>query len=495
MGLLDERSRAPIRTTYRAVGSGTGQAEFVGQASNSYKSYNHFGSGDVPMTKEYYDTLTANGRTMLHVPFCIGAVSFFHSIPDVDMTHAKGLNLTSCLLAKILQREITTWDDAEILAENPNLVAVSPGVVGQNITVVHRALGSSSTNGATQYLDLACPSDWKLGFGKTVAWPDGAVSAQGSGGVSSYLAANPYSISYLDSGFSHSVGLSEIQLRNKAGFYLNSKEADISATADEALKESVIPSSPSADWSAVNLYNLDGNATWPITSLSYFYVDKDSTAFQESGPLLKAFLKFVLSQAGQGMLSEFGFTKLPEHLLTYNNDTLENELVVSGQDWVLELKAETQKYVGAGDEVLSEKRRSYGEYQRTNFAEDLEALQASHAEIEALTRNVTELEKDHAMMMSDHAMMAKMTLDMNEMEREMSTMRAEMAAMKSLDAKMEAHLDEDHVKTTVEDIAIASICLLFLVFAPLVLHNFLAARKLLRLSREPGPKGGEMARV
>ena len=99
------------------------------------------------------------------------------------------------------------------------------------------------------------------------------------------------------------------------------------------------------------------------------------------------------------------------------------------------------------------------------------------------------------MMMSDHAMMAKMTLNMNEMEREMSTMRAEMAAMKSLDAKMEAHLDEDHVKTTVEDIAIASICLLFLVFAPLVLHNFLAARKLLRLSREPGPKGGEMARI
>ena len=76
MDLLDERSRAPIRTTYRAVGSGTGQAEFVGQASNSYKSYNHFGSGDVPTTKENYDTLTANGRTMLHVPFCIGAVSF-----------------------------------------------------------------------------------------------------------------------------------------------------------------------------------------------------------------------------------------------------------------------------------------------------------------------------------------------------------------------------------------------------------------------------------
>ena len=419
MDLLDERSRAPIRTTYRAVGSGTGQAEFVGQASNSYKSYNHFGSGDVPMTKENYDTLTANGRTMLHVPFCIGAVSFFHSIPDVDMTHAKGLNLTSCLLAKILQREITTWDDAEILAENPNLVAVSPGVVGQNITVVHRALGSSSTNGATQYLDLACPSDWKIGFGKTVAWPDGAVSAQGSGGVSSYLAANPYSISYLDSGFGHSVGLSEIQLRNKAGFYLNSKEADISATADEALKESVIPSSPSADWSAVNLYNLDGNATWPITSLSYFYVDKDSTAFQESGPLLKAFLKFVLSQAGQGMLSEFGFTKLPEHLLTYNNDTLENELVVSGQDWVLELKAETQKYVGAGDEVLSEKRRSYGEYQRTTFASDIAALQAMDAM----------MMKDHELMMADHTQLSALSASLTQV-------KADVAALEAMDTMM-----------------------------------------------------------
>ena len=96
--------------TYRAVGSGTGQAEFVGQAEDSYKSYNHFGSGDIPMTAENYKTLTDNGRTMLHVPFAIGAVSFFHSVPGLDMGHNK-LNLTGCLLAQIFQLNITTWSD------------------------------------------------------------------------------------------------------------------------------------------------------------------------------------------------------------------------------------------------------------------------------------------------------------------------------------------------------------------------------------------------
>lgn len=221
MDLLEERSRVPIRTTYRAVGSGTGQAEFVGQATNSYKAYNHFGSGDVPMSSANYQTLTDNGREMLHVPFAIGAVSFFHSIPGLDMDHNR-LNLTACLLAKIFQRDIKTWDDPEIVAENP-MLRVLPDLAGKEIKVVRRALGSSSTNGATEYLSLACPATWTLGSGKTINWPEGTVAAQGSGGVSSYLAQNAYAISYLDSGFGHSVDLTEIHLKNKAGVYLNSK--------------------------------------------------------------------------------------------------------------------------------------------------------------------------------------------------------------------------------------------------------------------------------
>ena len=70
-------------------------------------------------------------------------------------------------------------------------LSLSHSLTLTQVTVVHRALGSSSTNGATQYLAVACPEEWKLGYGKTISWPQGAASAQGSGGVSSYLSSNP----------------------------------------------------------------------------------------------------------------------------------------------------------------------------------------------------------------------------------------------------------------------------------------------------------------
>ena len=50
------------------------------------------------------------------------------------------------------------------------------------------------------------------------------------------------------------------------------------------------------------LYNLDGKDTWPITSFSYFYVDKDVGVLGDSGTLLKAFLHFVLGETGQNMV-------------------------------------------------------------------------------------------------------------------------------------------------------------------------------------------------
>eukprot|EP00964_Phaeocystis_antarctica_P091057 scaffold58336_cov56-Phaeocystis_antarctica.AAC.1 len=66
LGLMTARAKFAVHATYRAVGSSTGQKEFLG-ASNGNKALNHFGSGDIPMTKERYDAVAAAGRTMVHV--------------------------------------------------------------------------------------------------------------------------------------------------------------------------------------------------------------------------------------------------------------------------------------------------------------------------------------------------------------------------------------------------------------------------------------------
>ena len=132
---------------------------------------------------------------------------------------------------------------------------------------------------------MRCENTWRLGSGKTIAWPADTLAAEGSGGVTSSLQSNQYAIGYLDSGSGHSANLVEIELRNKNGFYLNSKEADIPATVGVALSQNIIPPKPDADFSGVSLHNLEGNSTWPITSLSYFYIDKDMTSESDSGTL------------------------------------------------------------------------------------------------------------------------------------------------------------------------------------------------------------------
>lgn len=138
MNKFKTQAKVPIHMTYRAVGSSIGQNEFV----VTPLAVNDFSSGDLPMTKDRYDTLTAAGIGMMHFPILVGTVSFFHSIPGVE-----DLNLTGTLLAKIYMFEIETWDHPEIKAINPNLILSGNTTT---IKVARRAEGSSSTSTATE---------------------------------------------------------------------------------------------------------------------------------------------------------------------------------------------------------------------------------------------------------------------------------------------------------------------------------------------------------
>merc|ERR1719197_1083932 len=104
---------------------------------------NHFGAGDIPMSQDRYQSLPA-GQEMVHVPFALGAIGIFHSVPG-DQT----VQLDACLLGKIFSGLVTTWDDAEVMAQNPGLSVPA----GQKIMVGHRTKGSSSTGGTTGYIE------------------------------------------------------------------------------------------------------------------------------------------------------------------------------------------------------------------------------------------------------------------------------------------------------------------------------------------------------
>ena len=91
----------------------------------------------------------------------------------------------------------------------------------------------------------------------------------------------------------------------------------------------------------------------------------------------------------------------------------------SGRAWTIETVGVTQPYDGAGDHVLSEKRRSYGEYQRTTFASDIAALQAMDSM----------MMKGHDMMMADHAQLSALSAGLERV-------KADVAALEAMDSMM-----------------------------------------------------------
>ena len=155
MSLFEERSQISTRLTYRAVGSSAGITEFLG-VSNSHVPHNDFGSGDIPVPTAKYVALnaavpaqTGNGKAMVHLPFAISSVSFFHNIPGVP-DGEDGIKLSPCLLARIFNGETQRWSAPEVILENQHLKRVLEATSDLPIYVARRVQGSSSTASVTQ---------------------------------------------------------------------------------------------------------------------------------------------------------------------------------------------------------------------------------------------------------------------------------------------------------------------------------------------------------
>lgn len=374
ISLFEARAKPPVKMTYRAVGSSTGQYEFTGYEDN-WTAFSDFGSGDIPLTEYAWSTLREEGREVVHFPFVLGAMSFFHNIPDLPVSGVMALNMTACLLAKIFNRDITTWDDSEILAINPSLSVPS----GQEIYVYHRVYGSSTTHGITTYLNSACPSEWPASqVGASVDWANGTYEAQGSSKMAAYLASVEYSIGYIDSGHGHDDELKEIELQNAAGLFQSSLEAaergGIALAASQGLANGVVPTDPTASFANVSLHNMPGNVTWPIVALSYIYADVNQTEAGYTGALLKAFMEYIVSDDGQDLVEDYNFVSIPSAIMDVAEKAI-NRLLINDNVTQWTFEESTAKGSGQEDYVISEKRRAWFEYAISSNEDDISDLQ------------------------------------------------------------------------------------------------------------------------
>jgi phosphate transport system substrate-binding protein len=107
------------------------------------------GCAELPLNDAQVGKLTSAGRTALHLPMVLGAISFFVNLPGMT-----SIKLSPDVLAKIFTGAITRWDDSAITGLNAGF---SPPFQ-QKITVVHRIKGSSSTYLSTEYLSKTSSS-------------------------------------------------------------------------------------------------------------------------------------------------------------------------------------------------------------------------------------------------------------------------------------------------------------------------------------------------
>lgn len=291
-----------VQVNYQSIGSGGGIQQIK-------KSTVDFGASDAPLTS---DELNKFG--LIQFPMIMGGV-----VPVVNLSGIKPgeLKLTPDLLANIYLGKITKWNAPAIVKENSGLK-----LPDKNITVIHRADGSGTTWIFTNYLDKTS-KDWhsKVGFGKAVSWPVGS-GGKGNEGVAAYVQRLDGTIGYVEYAYALQNGMSHIQLKNKAGKYVEPSIDTFQAAA------------ASADWKNapgfyVVLTDQPGEKSWPITGASYIMIHKG----QKDKARGKAMLEFFdwSYKHGSKMATELDYVPMPQNVIDLVESTWTKDVKSNNQ--------------------------------------------------------------------------------------------------------------------------------------------------------------------
>jgi phosphate transport system substrate-binding protein len=208
-----------VEVSYQGVGSGSGIAQITAGTVD-------FAGSDAIMTAQQEGNATAAHGEILHIPMTSGAVAVIFNVPGFNTSGS--VNMTGSVLADIFGRNITDWNDPEMVAINPLLNATA-----QNITVVHRSDGSGTTYIFSNYLSKVSPW-WNATFGyaTSVAWPADTIGAAKNQGVAQAVADNPYSIGYVELAYATQNNIPYMALQNSysSNWIFPSLEATTKAT-------------------------------------------------------------------------------------------------------------------------------------------------------------------------------------------------------------------------------------------------------------------------
>ncbi|MCI3271999.1 phosphate ABC transporter substrate-binding protein PstS [Streptomyces cylindrosporus] len=289
-----------VQINYKASGSGAGVTSFnQGQLA--------FAGSDSALKPEEVTASkkVCTGGQGIDLPMVGGPIAVAYNLSGVD-----NLVLDAPTLAKIFDSKITKWNDAAIKKLNPD--AKLPDL---KIQAFHRSDESGTTDNFTKYLIAATPDNWKYEGGKAWQAKGGQAAAQ-SAGVAAGVKQTNGAIGYME--------LSYVADGMKAVSIDTGASAPVAPSSDSATKAiadaKVIGTGK--DLSLQLNYTTKADGAYPITLVTYeIACDKGNKA--DTLPATKAFLTYIASEDGQGLLNGLKYAPMPADIIAKVRTTID----------------------------------------------------------------------------------------------------------------------------------------------------------------------------
>ena len=272
-----QTANSSVTVNYDPVGSGTGRENFLSKAylfagSDSALS----ADGELEAAKK-----RCAGGDAIEVPAYVSPIAVVFNLEGVD-----SLQLSAPVISAIFNGDITKWNDPKIAADNPDAELPST-----TITPVHRSDDSGTTKNFTDYLAQAGEGAWT--HDADGIWPiQRGEAAEGTSGLVAAVKSGDGTVGYADE--SQAAGLGTVAI--KVGEEYNSPTAEGAAQ--------VLAASPRTEGRTAGDMAIDVDRTttesgsYPLMLTSYL-IACQTYADQNDADLVKGYLSYVVSEAGQ----------------------------------------------------------------------------------------------------------------------------------------------------------------------------------------------------
>jgi phosphate transport system substrate-binding protein len=279
---------ADTKIGYEGTGSGAGIQAFIAGTAD-------FSGSDSALKEEEQPKADAKcpGGQALNLPMVIGPIAVVYNLDGVE-----GLQLSSPTISKIFAGKITKWNDPAIAAENSGVK-----LPATTIASVHRSDESGTTDNFTKYLSKTAEADWTYGNAKAWKAPGGTGAAK-SDGVTSAVKSTAGSISYVELSYAENADLKKAKIKNGAGEYTE--------LTGESAGKTIAGAKVAGTGDDLKLdidYATTEPGAYPIVLVTYEIACSKGSA---KAALIKGFLTYTASTAGQSALGELGYAPLPE---------------------------------------------------------------------------------------------------------------------------------------------------------------------------------------